>query len=75
LVVDGDNGFVYPSGDSAALASRLEEVLVSPELRSRMCARSLARISSWDFEADRLGLLEALSTVCTKRIPAANAIL
>ena len=73
LIVNGENGFVYPSGDAAALASLLEEVLSSAELRSRMGKRSLERINSWDFEADRLGLLEALSTVCQKGIPAASS--
>jgi glycosyltransferase involved in cell wall biosynthesis len=66
LVEDGVNGFIYPSGDVDALASLLRQVLESPALRARMGERSLERITSWDFEADRRGLVEALSTVCQK---------
>lgn len=73
LVVDGDNGFVYPSGEPAALALRLSQVLESPDLRAKMGKRSLKRISSWDFEADRKGLLEALSKVCQNRATAVRA--
>jgi glycosyltransferase involved in cell wall biosynthesis len=66
LVEDGVNGFVYPSGDVDALASRLRRILESPALLARMGERSLERITSWDFEADRRGLVEALSAVCKK---------
>jgi glycosyltransferase involved in cell wall biosynthesis len=69
LVEDGVNGFVYPSGDVGAMASRLRQIIESPALRAEMGERSLERITSWDFEADRRGLMEALSTVCQKRIP------
>jgi glycosyltransferase involved in cell wall biosynthesis len=64
LVEDGNNGFIYPSGDVSALAARLSQVLESPSLRTQMGARSLELISSWDFEADRRGLLQALLKVC-----------
>jgi glycosyltransferase involved in cell wall biosynthesis len=69
LVEDGVNGFVYPSGDVDALAARLRQILASPPLRAEMGERSLERITSWDFEADRRGLLEALSAVCQKQRP------
>ena len=69
LVEDGVNGFVYPSGDLGALASRLYEIFESPALRARMGERCLERITSWDFEADRRGLVEALSAVCRKQKP------
>ena len=69
LVEDGVNGFVYPSGDLGALASRLYEIFESPALRARMGERCLERITSWDFEADRRGLVEALSAVCRKQSP------
>jgi len=64
LIVDGVNGFVYPSGDVNALASRLHQILESSALRAKMGAGSLERITSWNFEADRRGLMEALSAVC-----------
>ncbi len=72
LVENGDNGFVYPSGDVAALASRLLQILESSRLRARMGERSLKRISAWNFEADRRGLLEALAKVCQKKTAAAT---
>lgn len=66
LVENGDNGFIYPSGEVPTLASRLLQIIESPHLRARMGERSLERISTWDFEADRRGLLEALVKVCQK---------
>jgi len=72
LVANRDNGFVYPSGDVATLTARLLQVLQSPRLRATMGERSLRRITSWDFAADRQGLLEALSKVCQKRVAAAQ---
>ena len=70
LVENGDNGFVYPSGNVTLLASRLLQILQSPSLCAKMGERSLKRISSWDFKADRRGLLEALSTVSRKGMAA-----
>jgi glycosyltransferase involved in cell wall biosynthesis len=74
LVVNGDNGFVYPSGDVPTLASRLLQIIESPNLRARMGQRSLKRISSWDFEADGRGLLEALVKVCQSGMATVRAI-
>lgn len=67
LVENGVNGFVYPSGDVDELASRLRGILESSALRVKMGERGLERITSWDFEADRRGLVDALSTVCRKQ--------
>ncbi len=36
LVVDGDNGFIVPVADVAALAERMYQIAVSDELRKRM---------------------------------------
>jgi len=36
LVREGDNGFVVPAGDSAALATRLQALAGSPELRAQL---------------------------------------
>jgi len=67
LIEDGVNGFVYPSGNVNALASLLCQILESPTLRAKMGECSLERIASWNFEADRRGLIEALSVVCRKQ--------
>ena len=69
LVEDGVNGFVYPSGDLGALASRLIRDLRIAGPARQMGERCLERITSWDFEADRRGLVEALSAVCRKQKP------
>jgi len=45
----------------------LRQILESSALLARMGERSLERIISWDFEADRRGLAKALSAVCKKR--------
>jgi glycosyltransferase involved in cell wall biosynthesis len=67
LVADGDNGFVFRSGDIEAFVGRLLQLLQSPRLRARMGERSLERIQSWNFAADYDGLLEALTAVCHNR--------
>ena len=41
LVSDGDNGFVFPSGDSAALARALARAMDEPETLERMRRRAL----------------------------------
>jgi glycosyltransferase involved in cell wall biosynthesis len=40
LVRDGENGFLVPAGDAAALEARLRELLADGDLRRRMGARS-----------------------------------
>ena len=59
-VVDGETGCVIPCNDTAALASAIERLYSSPELRRRMGAAARARMTSlftWDHF--RLRLLEA----------------
>lgn len=68
LIADGDNGFVFPVGDVATLAHRLEQILSSSEHAAKMGARSLERITRFSFEADRAGLTAALEFV-TGRAP------
>ncbi len=63
LVLDGENGFVFPVGNSVALARCLERVLSSPEHAASMGARSLEIVSRYSFEADRDGLLTALDAM------------
>ncbi len=43
-VVDGQNGFCFPSGDHVALADALERLLADPGLRNRMGAESAVRV-------------------------------
>jgi glycosyltransferase involved in cell wall biosynthesis len=63
LVDNGTNGWVYPSGNVAALAAAMCRILESANLRERMGRASQKRISAWDFAADQAGLLAALHRV------------
>lgn len=62
LVRCGENGFVFPVGDVEALARCLHDVTVNPELCRRMGEAGLRIISTWNFEADVTGLLQALES-------------
>jgi glycosyltransferase involved in cell wall biosynthesis len=59
LVKDGDNGFIVPAGDVGALAGALGQLVGSPELRSRLGARSLRRITDWHFGTTADGVVQA----------------
>ena len=39
VIEDGQTGFVYPAEDATALANRLEDIIVAPELYSRIAAQ------------------------------------
>ncbi len=43
MIQDGENGFVFPAGDSMALERRLRELLSDPDLRQRMGANGYVR--------------------------------
>ena len=47
LVVPGRTGFVYPCGDTAALAEILKEVLADPARLDSLRRTALARMQSW----------------------------
>jgi len=59
IVVDGDNGFVFPVGDYVALASALDR-LMDAGLRTRMAQRSREIISTWDYARGVEGVKAAL---------------
>lgn len=61
LVEDGVNGYVVRVGDVDALSNRLRQLTTDPQLTTAMGANSARRISQWDFEADVLGLRQALA--------------
>lgn len=60
LVLHGDNAFVFPAGDTDALASALDRLAADPELRARMAARSRAIIAEWDYARGVRGVQAAL---------------
>jgi glycosyltransferase involved in cell wall biosynthesis len=60
LVRTGENGFIFPVGDIAALTDALEQTCCDRGNAQTMGRRSLEMISRWDFEADIRGLRLAL---------------
>jgi glycosyltransferase involved in cell wall biosynthesis len=66
LVEDGIEGCVFPAGDVAALTDALRRVLATPETAEAMGRRGLAKIETWDFEADVRGLRRAIAQVTRK---------
>ncbi len=67
LVADGVNGFIVPARDVTALTGRLRRLIDDPALAARMGARSLEKISTWNFDATERGLLDALAAVTGRR--------
>jgi glycosyltransferase involved in cell wall biosynthesis len=63
LARDGENGFVYPVGDTGALARALAVLLGNPDLRRRMGERSRQIVEAFSYDADVRGILEALSQI------------
>jgi glycosyltransferase involved in cell wall biosynthesis len=61
LVRAGDNGFIYPVGDVAALAAALRRLLADPALRARMGARSREIVAGFSYDADIEGIVAALN--------------
>jgi glycosyltransferase involved in cell wall biosynthesis len=70
LVHGGDNGFVYPCGDVAALAVSLRAVLRDPARCAAMGRRSRAIIERWSFAEDLAGLRAALAAAVRARAAA-----
>ncbi len=63
LVRNGENGYIFPAGDRAALAAALGQVLAEPAVCRAMGARSREIISQWSFAEDLTGLRQAWSAV------------
>jgi glycosyltransferase involved in cell wall biosynthesis len=70
LVRGGDNGFVYPCGDVAALAVSLRSVLRDPARCRAMGARSRDIVARWSFAEDLAGLRAALAHSVRARVAA-----
>ena len=63
FVREGENGYTYPVGDIAALADRLDRVLVDPAETARLGARSREIIQPWSYDVTVAGVLDALHAV------------
>ena len=62
-LVNGETGFVFPAGDTGALAACLDTLVHDQELARRMGFAARERVATFDFEADVAGLRQALSAV------------
>lgn len=49
LVVEGESGFVFSSGDADALARTLVRLAESPSLRKRVAENASVRIAQWNY--------------------------
>ena len=68
LVIDGQNGFVFPAGQVEALAAALWNVLADPARAERMGNASRTIIASWSFQQDVDGLRSALHAVVGRQL-------
>ena len=69
LVSDGEEGYIFPTGDVDRLGQALEKVLAAPEIAAAMGKAAGERMADWDFEADVRGLRSALVTVTRRTRP------
>jgi glycosyltransferase involved in cell wall biosynthesis len=72
LITDGVEGCVYPVGDVAALTRALHRILDQPETAAAMGRAALERVNRWSFDADIVGLREALAHI-TRKIDAGTS--
>ena len=66
LVQDGETGWVFPAGNTAALACKLEQALnevARPERRAQLRAAVRARIAGYTYRQTTAGLLAALEAI------------
>lgn len=67
LIEDGVTGFVYPAGDVAALAGRLEELVRDPARREAMGREAERRVRTLSYAACTRGILQSLESAGRKR--------
>jgi glycosyltransferase involved in cell wall biosynthesis len=60
IVLDGDNAFVYPAGDVAALSGFMSRLAGDSALRAKMARRSREIIDTWTFARGVEGVKAAL---------------
>lgn len=63
FVREGENGYGFPKGDTAAAAARLDAVVVDPEKCAAMGARSVEIITPWSYDVTVAGVCDALDRV------------
>jgi glycosyltransferase involved in cell wall biosynthesis len=73
LVQNGENGFIFPLGDVAALTEALVKVLVDPAVAASMGTASLEKVTSWNFDYNVTELIAACESLGLKPGPASHA--
>ncbi|MEO6259379.1 MAG: glycosyltransferase family 4 protein [Thermoanaerobaculia bacterium] len=63
IILEGENAFVYPAGDEAALAGLLDRLTAEADLRARMATRSREIIETWSFARGVQGVKAALEWI------------
>jgi glycosyltransferase involved in cell wall biosynthesis len=63
LVVDGENGFIFPVGEIGILADRMRRFLDNPGLRQEMGERALRMVSKWNYRKGAEEIFRALRSL------------
>ncbi len=63
LVINGENGFLFPPGDIDSIRNHLTQLIAEPQLRQRMGLRSREIIEDWSYPAEVAGTLRAITAV------------
>jgi glycosyltransferase involved in cell wall biosynthesis len=69
IVKEGENAFIYPAGDAAALTALMTRLVREPELRRNMAERSRQIIDTWTFARGVDGVKEAARRLVQRRKP------
>jgi glycosyltransferase involved in cell wall biosynthesis len=67
LITHGETGFVYPAGNTEALANTLRQALQDPIQLSSVIANASARIRSWSPQASAEALVGAVESAVNRR--------
>ncbi|UCG34859.1 MAG: glycosyltransferase family 4 protein [Candidatus Omnitrophota bacterium] len=62
LIRQGDNGFIFKTGDSDELAKYLENLITSPQQGKIMGENSFKIIQQWNYKADVDGVIKGLES-------------
>jgi glycosyltransferase involved in cell wall biosynthesis len=63
LIIPGQNGNIFPAGDVNELTATLQRLLADRNNLGRLGLASLARINTWSFDQDLVGMRQAVSTL------------
>ena len=67
IIEDGENGYLVPYGDVAALASALDRVLADPALRARLSVGAVASAAAFGWEDVATRVLDLYAELLARR--------